>query len=126
MCFSHLLYHIKETGSNAVEKLWSGTGGYGAIGNGQRDYGSAEGRRIIQDLVTLAKYDAEGSGLSFGKEDRGTQRDLITHLHEESDLEDAFPSLHLSHFDATALISAGLKAKKKQKSRLKTWHEAMK
>jgi hypothetical protein len=52
--------HLEESGSNQVEKLWSGTGGFGAISSGQRDYDAEEGRRRIEDSATLKKYEAEG------------------------------------------------------------------
>ena len=86
--------HLEESGSNQVEKLWSGTGGFGAISSGQRDYDAEEGRRRIEDSVTLKKYEAEGDGLLFGEEDRSTQRDLKIHLHEDQGADDADPHVH--------------------------------
>jgi hypothetical protein len=100
---SHLPAFIEETGSNAVEKLWSGTGGFGAIKSGQRGYDAAEGLRRIEDQVTLTKYESKGTGLNFGEEDRSTQRDIKINLHEDACVADADPGVH---YDDRALIDA--------------------
>ena len=88
---SHLPMHLEETGSNAVEKLWSSTGGYGAIQSNRRDYDAAEGHRRIEDLITLKKFESEDKGINFGEEDRSTQRDLKIELHEDQSAADANP-----------------------------------
>ena len=100
---NHLPEHLEETGSNAVEKLWSSTSGFGAIRSGQRGHDAAEAQRRIEDQITLIKYEAAGTGLNFGKEDRATQRDVKIHLHEDDDAIDADP---LHHYEDDELIAA--------------------
>jgi len=85
----HLPTHVEETGSNAVEELWSSLGGFGSISSNQRDWDGAQALQRAEDLITLTKYESEGSGLNFGKEkNRATQRDLKVHLHENKDAPD--------------------------------------
>ena len=99
----HLPEHIEDTGSNSVEKLWSSTGGYGAVASNQRDYDASEGLRRIEDLITLEKFAAQQEGMNFGGENRSTQRDLKIQGHENQDATDADPMVH---FDDPELIEA--------------------
>ncbi len=93
---SHLPTHLEESGSNAVEKLWSSTGGYGAIQSNRRDYDAAEGHQRIEDLMTLVKFESEDTGINFGEEDRSTNRDLKIELHEDQEAADADPNVTYS------------------------------
>jgi hypothetical protein len=52
---SHLPAFSEKTGLNAVEKLWSGTGGLGAMRCGQRNYDAAQGLSRIEGQVTITK-----------------------------------------------------------------------
>ena len=99
----HVPEHIEDTGSNSVEKLWSSTGGYGAVASNQRDYDASEGLRRIEDLITLEKFAAQQEGMNFGGENRSTQRDLKIQGHENQDATDADPMVH---FDDPELIEA--------------------
>ena len=90
---ANLQAHIEESGSNSVEKVFSQTGGFGAVLRNQRDFNAQEGLLRISDIITLEKYGAQYNGLDFGEESRETQRDLKPHLHEDQGLPDADPSL---------------------------------
>jgi hypothetical protein len=100
---NHLPEHLEETGSNAVEKLWSSTSGFGAIRSGQRGHDAAEAQRRIEDQITLIKYEAADTGLNFGEENRTTQRDIKIPLHEDGEASDADP---LHHYEDDELIAA--------------------
>ena len=104
---NHLPEHLEETGSNAVEKLWSSTGGGGAIRSGQRGHDAAEGQRRIEDQITLIKYEAWDTGLNFGEEDRATQRDIKIQLHEDDEADDADPLHHYGDEELIAAWNAG-------------------
>ena len=98
----HLPAHIENSGSNAVEKMFSQSGGYGASSSNQRDYNADEGRKRFETVLLLNKYAAEDNGLNFGEEDRATQRDIKIHLHEDEAAEDADAG---AHCDDATLIS---------------------
>ena len=109
---NHLPLHIEDMGSNAVEKLWSSTGGYGVVRSNQRDYDAEEGLRRIEHLLTLQKFAAQQKGMNFGRENRSTQRDIKIHLHEYQGAPDADPMVH---FQDEALIKAWIEGDKEAK-----------
>jgi len=104
---NHLPEHLEESGSNAVEKLWSSTSGFGAIRSGQRGHDAAEAQRRIEDQITLIKYEAADTGLNFGEEDRATQRDVKIQLHEDGEAGDADPFHHYEDDELIAAWNAG-------------------
>jgi len=108
----HLPEHIENTGSNSVEKLWSSTGGHGAVSSNQRCYDAGEGLRRIENLLTLEKFAAQQEGINFGEENRSTQRDIKIHLHEDQAAPDADPMVH---FDDEALIKAWIEGDEEAK-----------